>query len=104
MGGGADGELELPRILWSASGQEIRRGGGGGQGNRRGGGDGVLDPDEMEVERALGVEQDPRGGNPKPRTITKWLESEIQRRRRGKNRLSLKEGGSALPSRERRSK
>ncbi len=62
------------------------------------GGDGVMDPDEMEVERALGVEQDPRGGNPKPRTITElrqvigWLEIEIQRRKRGKNRLSLKEG------------
>ncbi len=57
-----------------------------------------LDADEMEVERALGEEQDPRRGNPKPQTIADlrqvigWLECEIQRRKRGSNRLTLKEG------------
>ncbi len=51
--------------------------------------DGVLDPDEMEVERALGVEQDPRGGGTPNHQVIGWLESEIQRR---KSRLSLKKG------------
>ncbi len=56
------------------------------------------DADEMEVERALGEEQDPRRGNPKPQTIADlrqvigWLECEIQRKKRGSNRLTLKEG------------
>ncbi len=60
--------------------------------------EGEEDELDAEVERALGEEQGPRSGNPKPRTIADlrqvigWLECEIQRRKRGSNRLTLKEG------------